>query len=203
MPSPLRPRRSRYSPPRPWAPMTDAEWEAIAPFLRMGGRGRPIEGGARARLDAVFRIVSGKLPWGAAQENQRADTLSRQFRRWAQAGLFARLLKTVARSRRAGWVPEALRGLEHWICAAHRRSVRVCGVGAIALARRLGMLSALPGPPWMLPDPVLSERLGRIMQGWAETLPGQRPARAELALAGRLLTVFGGARRIHPGLVPA
>ncbi|MBY0332129.1 MAG: transposase [Acetobacteraceae bacterium] len=199
MPSPLRPRRSRYSPPRPWAPMTDAEWDALAPFLRpAGSRGRPIEGGARARLDAVFRIVSGKLPWGA-----EADTLSRQFRRWAASGLFARLLKTVARSRRARSVPEALRGLEHWICAAHRRSVRVCGVGAIALARRLGMLSALPGPPWMLPDPVLSERLGRIMRDWAQTLPRQRPAPLDLALARRLLRTFGGARRIHPGLVPA
>ncbi|MBY0332456.1 MAG: hypothetical protein K2X49_17515, partial [Acetobacteraceae bacterium] len=65
------------------------------------------------------------------------------------------------------------------------------------------MLSALPGPPWMLPDPVLSERLGRIMQSWAETLPRQRPAPLDLALARRLLRTFGGARRIHPGLVPA
>ena len=205
MPSPLRFRRSRYTQPRPWQPMTDAEWEALAPHLhRADARGRPIEGGARARLDAVFRVVSQRLPWtAAAHAGVPADTVGRQYRRWAGAGLFARLLKQVAKSRRARGVPEALRGLEHWICAAHRRSVRVVGVGAIALARRLGLLSALPGPPWLLPDPVLSGRLRGILREQAEALPGQRPGRWEFALCQRLLRVFGGRRRIHPGLVPA
>jgi hypothetical protein len=154
-------------------------------------------------VDAVFRVVSQGLGWDrAALPGQKADTVHRQFRRWAGAGVFARLLKRVATSRRARGVPEALRGLEHWVCAAHRRSVRVVGVRAIALARRLGMLSALPGPPWMLPDPVLSARLVRIMAGWAEALPDQRPARRELALCRHLLRTFGG-RRIPPCLVPA
>jgi len=205
MPSPLRFRRSRYTDPRPWAPLTDAEWDAFAPFLRAEGtRGRPITGGARARLDAVFRVVAQGLAWDrAGHGGQKADTVSRQFRRWAQQGVFARLLKRVATSRRAKGVPEALRGLEHWICAAHRRSVRVVGVRAIALARRLGMLSALPGPPWLLPDPVLSGRLLGILRAQAESLPRQRPRRWEFALCRHLLRVFGGRARIPACLVPA
>ena len=148
MPRPLRFRRTRATPPRPWEALSDAEWAALAPFLRAAGtRGRPIEGGARARLDAIFRIVAGGLRWAEA-----GDTTHRQFRRWARAGLFARLLKQVAKGRRAKRVPEALRGLTHRICAAHRRSVRVCGVRAIALARRLGQNNAQPRPSWLLPE---------------------------------------------------
>ena len=100
-------------------------------------------------------------------------------------------------------MPDALRGLAHWICAAHRRSVRCVGVGAIALARRLGMLSALPGPSWMLPDPILSkvvaEEMGRDILGGL--MPWDR--RTPLALWRRLIRFVGGARRIPRCLVPA
>jgi len=64
-PDPLDPALTKT---RPWAPMTDAEWEAIAPFLWAMGcgfrgapgvsaAGRPIAD-PRARLDAIFRAVT-------------------------------------------------------------------------------------------------------------------------------------------------
>ncbi|MHB0713459.1 transposase, partial [Roseomonas mucosa] len=45
------------------------------------------------------------------------------------------------------------------ICRAARRAYRILGLRLILLARRLGLRSALPGPPWLLPDPDLSETL--------------------------------------------
>jgi transposase len=188
------------------APLTDPEWDALAPFLARaeGAPGRPIEGGARARLDAIFRVAAGKLRWGqAGHGGVAADTIARQFRRWAKGGLFARLLKQAAKGRRAKGIPSALRGLEHWICAAHRRSVRVCGVRAIALARRLGLLSALPGPPWLLPDPVLSGYVQQDILAALDKLPKQRPRRWEWRLWHALLRVVGGRARIPRCLVPA
>jgi len=199
MPRPLRFRRTRSTPPRTWQPLSDAEWAALAPFLRCDGtRGRPIEGGARARLDACFRIVAGGLRWAEA-----SDTVHRQFRHWAKAGLFARLLREVAKGKRAKQVPEALRAITHWICAAHRRSVRVCGVGAIALARRLGMSSALPGPSWLLPDPVLSELAQKEIAKRLEVIETQRPTPREWRLLRHLLKVAGGRLRIPRCLVPS
>jgi hypothetical protein len=162
-----------------------------------------MDGGARARLDAVFRTVAQGLPWKEARHGGvAAGTVSRQFRRWAAAGLFARLLRSVSRGRRAA-VPAGLRALEHWVCAAHRRSVRCLGVPAIALARRLGMLSALPGPPWLLPDPDLSGLVFREITARLEDLPGRRPTAWEFRKLRHLLRVAGGRRRIRRCLVPA
>lgn len=204
MPNPFRYRSSRYVDPRPWQPLTDAEWGALAPFLARaeGAPGRPLAGGARARLDAVFRVVSQGLCWTQARHaGVSADAVSRQFRRWAHQGLFARLLRIVAKGRRAA-VPAPLRAMEHWICAAHRRSVRAVGVYAIALARRLGMLSALPGPPWLLPDPDLSGLVMREVS--ARLVPGSGRTRLwEWRCLRRILRVARGRRRIPRSLVPA
>ncbi|BFL63611.1 hypothetical protein ACX4MY_00100 [Roseomonas mucosa] len=38
---------------------------------------------------------------------------------------------------------------------------RILGLGLILLARRLDLRAALPGPPWLLPDPDLSQTLAR------------------------------------------
>jgi hypothetical protein len=186
--------------------MSDLEWDAIVPFLPRdpAGRGRPMLGTARARLDAVFRVVSQKLAWGeAGHQGVAAETVARQYRRWAAAGVFARLLKQVAKGERARGVPAALRRLTHWICAAHRCSARVYGVRGIALARRLGMLSALPRPSWMLPDPVLSGHLQKRILAAVEKLPEQRPARWEWRLWRRLLRFVADRPRIPACVVPA
>ncbi|HEY8614292.1 MAG TPA: transposase, partial [Roseomonas sp.] len=42
-----------------------------------------------------------------------------------------------------------------------RRAARLGGMPLILLIRKLGLRSALNGPPWLLPDPRLSEMLRR------------------------------------------
>lgn len=205
MPNPFRYRPSRYVDPRPWQPLADAEWAALAPYLARaeGAPGRPLAGGARGRLDAVFRVVAQGLLWKQARwGGVAAETVSRQFRRWAHQGLFARLLRQVAKGRRAG-VPPALRAVEHWICAAHRRSVRAVGVAAIVLARRLVMLSALPGPSWMLPNPDLSALV--MAEVMARLRPGPEPRTRlwEWRRLRQVLRMARGRRRIPRCLVPA
>ena len=49
-----------------------------------------------------------------------------------------------------------LRRLESWICRTFRSAWRLLGVPGVALARRLGFLSALRAPSVFLPDPHLS-----------------------------------------------
>ena len=80
-----------------------------------------------------------------------------QFRRWARQGLWTKLLGALADAHYPGIA--ILRRLESWICRAFRRAWRLLGVGGMALARRLGFLSALRGPSWLLPDPDLSEQV--------------------------------------------
>ena len=117
------------TPPHPWAPMTDAEWEFLRRLLPPGAdqglAGRPIHGEiwqtpdgpradpARARLDAIFRAVMqkhetrrgpGRATWrdAATPEGPKPDTLRRAFRRLADAGFFHRLLRAVADLTRRG-----------------------------------------------------------------------------------------------------
>jgi hypothetical protein len=117
---------------------------------------------------------SPPLPWSELRAGTLLwDTAHRQFRRWAHADLWTRLLKAVAR-RRCGRV---LRGLRPWICAAYRRAWRVLGLRGIAIARRLGLFDALRAPPWMLPDPDLSEQALRHLH--QRLAPGQPPMARE------------------------
>ena len=124
--------------PRPWAPLTDAEWETIAPFLAAHGcglaftprPGRPPKD-TRARLDAIFRAVTlkhprgGRASWARLPEaHGKADTLSRTYRRWAHANLWARLLMEAA----CPTCPAILRRLTYWICCAFRRGIRIMGL---------------------------------------------------------------------------
>src|SRR3712207_1019083 len=56
------------TPPHPWRPMTDAEWEWVRPHLpgtatAQRGPGRPMAD-ARVRTDAIFRAVTLKRPRG-------------------------------------------------------------------------------------------------------------------------------------------
>ena len=84
------PHPNPYTTPRPWAPLTEAEWSAIGGHLAALGcgmsfgprPGRPPED-VRARLDAIFRAVTikagdgGRAPWRALPQNfGKADTVS-------------------------------------------------------------------------------------------------------------------------------
>ncbi|HYI83482.1 MAG TPA: transposase, partial [Acetobacteraceae bacterium] len=142
----------------------EAAQHSDAPALReRRPAGRPVRD-PRCRLDAIFWLAANTRPgrapppWAALPERfGKPDTVSRQFRRWAHAGLWTKLLQALADEHVPGIA--VLRRLESWICRAYRRAWRLLGVGGMALARRLGFLSALRGPSWLLPDPDLSEQV--------------------------------------------
>ncbi len=196
MPPPVRPRVSlprRLSTPRPWRPLTDLEWAVLSPFVFRHTAGRPIQD-ARLRLDAIFWIAATpngprqdfvqpwrdfySLPdraarWADLPERfGKPDTVSRQFRRWARAGLWPRLLFAIADPSQPGH--QVLRGLESWLCRAYRRAWRILGVPGIFLARRLGLLSALRAPPEMLPDPDLSEDVRMLSLTYRDAIRQRR-----------------------------
>ena len=183
----MRPRlghHRRYSPERASEPLSDTEWAVLSPFVFRAaeteaeaerrprrasrsarGPGRPVRD-PRARLDAIFWMAAHTQPWRAAppwhalpERFGKPDAVSRQFRRWARAGLWTKLLEALADDHRPGLA--VLRRLESWICRAFRRAWRLLGVPGMALARRLGFLSALRGPSWLLPNPDLSEYVFR------------------------------------------
>ena len=132
----------------------------------------------------------------------KPDTISRTHRRWAHAHLWARLLAEVARPD----CPPALAALTHRICCAFRRAIRIMGLRAIVLARRLGLFSALPAPSACLPDPDLSElampALGRFVDSLRADL-GWRPPKLLFRGLHALLRLAGGRTRIPRWMEPA
>lgn len=232
------------TPPHPWAPMTDAEWEFLRRLLPPGmaglpGRpGRPLadiwatpEGPradpARARLDAIFRAVMAKRPeargggraaWADAPPGcGRPDTLRITFRRLAEAGFFHRLLRAVADLTRRGGrgrSPHArpgsfLLGLRYRACCAFRRiGVKRLGLSGLALARRLCLFSALPGPSAALPDrdlfalyaPVLLRTVHRIAPAAGEVW---KPPRAVLRGLRAMHRLCAGLARLPRRMEPA
>ncbi len=200
--------RPRYSPARAWEPLSDDEWAVLFPFVhRHAGAGRPVRN-PRARLDAIFWLAAQPCralpPWAALPSAfGKPDTVSRQFRRWAAAGLWTRLLEALADPDRPGLA--VLRRLESWICRSYRRAWRLLGVPGTALARRLGFLSALRGPSWYLPDPDLSEWvMRRLAPVLARIHAGdlRNEYRAVLRTCGRLFGTAGGRRSIARCLAP-
>ncbi|WP_458094852.1 transposase [Roseomonas sp. WA12] len=182
---------------RPWSPLTDAEWSALAPHLPLTGAGRPIPN-PRARVDAIFQAVTTTLPWHHFRSAAaRTDTLHRQFRRWARMGIWSRLLALAARRR----APKPLKAVLAWLCAAHRRTYRLLGMPVLALARRLNLPNALPGPSWLLPNPDLSELVLRAIKSILNG-PLTRREVPLLRTCRALLRTAGGRRRIPLCLHP-
>jgi transposase len=158
------PSHRHYTPRRPWAPLTDAAWAAIEPHLRAvtPHQGRPLAD-ARGRIDAMFLIAASGQPWRCLPEAYgRPDTVSRHFRRLAQAGLWMRLLAACA----APGAPPVLRRIEFFLVRAARRAMRVLGLPAAEAAERLGLLSAMPVLPMYLCRPVLF----RWAEAWLHAL---------------------------------
>ena len=179
------------------------------PFRERRPAGRPIRD-PRTRLDAIFWLAAHTLPgrapppWAALPpEFGKPDTVSRQFRRWAKAGLWTKLLQALADPDHPGIL--ILRRLESWICRAYRRAWRLLGVQGMALARRLGFLSALRGPSWLLPDPDLSEQVFsklraamlRAREHGLRVLPS-----GFLRCYKKLLAIAAGRRSIPRALAP-
>ena len=95
--------------------------------------------------------------------------------------------------------------MESWICRSYRRAWRLLGVSGVALARRLGFLSALRGPSWYLPDPDLSEYvLDRLEPVLKRIYCGdlRPPPPGFLRACANLLGTAGGRRSIPRCLAP-
>lgn len=164
----------------PIRPLSDLEWHALLPYvLRRSPQGRQI-GDLRARMNALFRLTASDAPWKDADApGIAADSLARYYRRLTHAGLWERLLEALHDAAPG----HPLRGIEALICRAARRAHRLRGLGLLVLARRLGFRRALNAPPWLLPDPDLSETLLLAPPGPAQ--PPQPWLRALKTLMGR------------------
>ena len=179
-------------------PLSDAAWAALLPHIHRtpSTPGRPIAD-LRARFDALFAAVTSGKRWTHydAPGPTPTATLHRHFRRLAHAGLWARLLTLLA----AKDCPAPIRALAAAIQAAHRRTIRILGLPAILLARRLRIHEALPAPSWLLPDPDLSETIrGLLKKVMGHDLHPQ--ALDLLRLCKRLLRTAGGRARIPASL---
>mgnify|MGYP001806296461 CR=1 FL=1 len=156
---------------RPWAPMSDQEFIAVAAFIPGADgalRGRPIAN-LRRTLDAIFWVAASRGPWRALPEALGpADTAHRTLRRWAERGVLDRLLMAVSSHPLAGAAP-ALRGVAYFIARAFRRMARVLPEGSLALARTLNLRTAWPAPAILLPDRTLSEN-AKALQNRAVTV---------------------------------
>jgi transposase len=184
----------------PHAPLSDAEWTALLPYLPDDTRGRPCD--HRARFDAIFRLAATDGPWSDLPEQYgKPGTISRYFRRLTHAALWERLLIGLSLAPKQ----HPLRRLEGLICRATRRAIRIRGLALIVLIRRLNLKRALPGPPWMCPDPDLSEKV------FALPLPQRIPRTRRLRKAAidylriirGLLTLAAGRRSIPRALKPS
>ena len=191
-------RRLRRYRPRPWTPLTDAEYDALAQYtVRDSGPGRPLKD-PRGRLDAIFRICLTNIPWSrVSTDHGPTTTIHRYFRRAAHAGIWTDLLKASARRR----APKPLRRLHNWIAAVFRRCLRLLGLAAVELARRLRAFRAIPGPLWYFPDPNLSELVNAILAD-ALKKPDDAGVRPLIALCKRVLRVTDRRRSVPRCLVP-
>lgn len=151
---------SRLTPSTSWAPLSDLAWATLQPFLpALAPQGRRTAD-PRQRLDAIFYLAHQPGdPWKNLPSHfGRPETVARFFRRLVHDGFWHRLLRALA----AAPPGHPLRALEYSICRACRRAARLGGLPLLALIRRLGLRAALNAPPWLLPDPLLSETLRRL-----------------------------------------
>ena len=175
----------------PIATLSDLQWHALLPYVeRRSPQGRPLKE-LRKRMDAIFRLVATDAPWREIPpEFGKGATVARHFRRLTHAGLWEKLLETLAEVSPA----HPLNDLRAVIFRAARRAYRIRGLGLIVLARRLGFVRALNGPCWLIADPDLSETLRALPppeESW-----GKRAVRRWHAALRGLLRRTAGRRSI-------
>ncbi|WP_458096445.1 transposase [Roseomonas sp. WA12] len=112
-------------------------------------------------MNAIFHLASiPGDPWkNLPAQYGRPDTVSRFFRRLTHAGLWHRLLEALADC--APNHPFARSNTPSAAPPGAPRAARLGGMPLLLLIRKLGLRTALNGPPWLLPDPLLSEMLTR------------------------------------------
>jgi len=105
---------------RPWAPLSDPEWAALAPLLP-----RSTHPALRHRLNCFLAVAAHGSPWiPAGAPGPFWPTVYRHFHRWARAGAWARLHRAAG----AADAPATLRGLADWLAALHRRAARIAPI---------------------------------------------------------------------------
>jgi len=193
--------RAHYTIPAPARPLTDAEWAILAPFFarEASAPGRKLGTDPRTRLDAMLATTATGAPWRETpQRYGRPNTIARHFRRLAQGGTWTALLKAVAHPK----APALLKTMEYWICRLARRAMRHLGMKGLALARQLGLLSALPMWPRYLPKPELSQTLQGLISRILDRARDHRPPPGTFAQLARSLAFAGGravwSRRLAP-----
>ena len=149
--------------PRPWRPITDAEWAELRLWLPHGdpdqqhrGPGR-LPKDLRRTVDAIFWIAASTGPWkDLPSALGKPGTAHRTLTRWARAGVLEPLLVKVFHPDAEG--SATLRALGYWLARAFRRMARIVGTAALSLVRDLlGLVDAWPANPLRLPDKSLSK----------------------------------------------
>jgi transposase len=149
--------------PRPWRPLTDAEWAELRVWLPHADPDQPQRGPGRPprdlrkTVDAIFWVAASSGPWkDLPPELGKPGTAHRTLSRWARAGVLEPLLVKVSHPEAEG--SATLRGLAYWLARAFRRMARIVSNAALALVRDLlGLLDAWPAFPLILPNRDLSK----------------------------------------------
>lgn len=193
--------RPHYTAPAAPRPLTDVEWAALAPFFTRepSTPGRRLGTDPRTRLDAILATTATGAAWRETPAQYgRPNTIARHFRRLATAGTWTALLKAVAHPK----APDVLKAMEYWICRLARRAMRHLGMKGLALARQLGLLSALPMWPHYLPKPELSQTVRSLIARVLNRAPDHLPPPGTFTQLARSLVFAGGrpvwSRRLAP-----
>ena len=149
--------------PRPWRPITDAEWAELRVWLPHGDPDQPQRGpgrlpaNLRRTVDAIFWIAASTGPWkDLPSALGKPGTAHRTLTRWARAGVLEPLLVKVSHPEAEG--SAALKSLAYWLARAFRRMARIVGTAALSLVRDLlGLVDAWPANPLVLPSRDLSK----------------------------------------------
>ena len=140
----------------PFTHLSDRQWAALRPYVvKDHPAGRPMAD-LRARMNAILFLLSTDAPWrDLPPEHGNWATTARHYRRLTHAGLWENLL--IALKELGPRHP--LQQLRRLIFRGARRAATLRGLRIIVLARRLGLIEALPGPSWLVADPDLSQSL--------------------------------------------
>ncbi|MBE9604136.1 transposase [Acetobacteraceae bacterium H6797] len=185
--------------PHPHRPLTDLEFHALLPYLLpRSPQGRRIAD-LRTRIDGIFHIACSLSPWRELPPQYgRPDTLSRYFRRLTEKGLWQRLLDALAHT-----APNhPLRAIQHFIFRACRRASRQLGLAFNRFVREIGFPQALPGPPHLIANPLLSETCAaaRLSPPKSRTATATEAFLAQVGALKTLWSIAAGRARLPRAL---
>lgn len=122
--------------------MTDEEWAFFEPLvIAKGGKsGRPPQDHRRS-LDGIFWIARTGVPWRDLHEHfGKWNSVYRQFRRWAEAGLFELMLDALNDE---GGPPAVVQMIDSTIVRAHHQAAGAKG----GLKKKVSAARRAASPP--------------------------------------------------------